>query len=281
MAAAMPPLLSVFFFILHAKIAFMSFAQGRDPKSRFSDRVDDYVKYRPHYASDVVATVRQASGLRASDCIADVGCGTGLLAEIFLQAGNQVIGVEPNEEMRIAGEQYLSAYPGFSMLAGSAEATTLAAGSVDYALAGQAFHWFRPAEARAEFARILRPEGWVVLIWHDRDTNGTPFLRAYEEFILRHAIDYENVRHSFVANYDALQRFFAPAPMQTILQRNRQVLDFDGLRGRLLSSSYIPKSGPTYDAMMAELPELFRTHATDDTVALEYETKIYYGHLTE
>ena len=281
MAAAMPPLLSVFFFMLHAKIAFMTFAQGRDPKSRFSDRVDDYVKYRPHYASDVVAAVRQACGLRASDRIADVGCGTGLLAEIFLQAGNQVIGVEPNAEMRIAGEQYLSGYPQFSLVAGSAEATTLAAGSVDYALAGQAFHWFKPPEARAEFARILRPGGWIVLVWHDRDRDGTPFLRDYEDFILRHAMDYENVRHSFVANYDALQRFFAPAPVQTILQRNRQVLDFDGLRGRLLSSSYIPKSGPKYDAMMAELPELFRTHATENTVALEYETKIYYGHLTE
>ncbi len=250
-----------------------------DPKARFSDRVDDYIKYRPHYSQDVVQALQRACGLRPEHTIADVGCGTGLLAQIFLANGNRVTGVEPNREMRIAGESYLAAYPNFSMVDGSAEATGLADASADFVIAGQAFHWFRPNDTRAEFARIVTPEGWVVLVWHDRDTTSKPFLRAYEDFVRRHSTDYEQVAHKYLASYDALQRFFAPDEVKLIEQRNRQALDFDGLRGRLLSSSYVPKAGEKYEAMMRELPHLFSSHAESGHVALEYDTKIYYGHL--
>ncbi len=251
----------------------------RDPVSRFSDRAEDYARYRPRYGSDVVHAIQQACNLRPEHLIADVGCGTGLLAEIFLQNGNRVIGVEPNCEMRLAGEKYLAAYPNFSMVEGSAEATTLPAGSLDFVIAGQAFHWFQPPQARAEFARILKPGGWAVLVWHDRDVLSTAFLRAYEAFVRQHAVDYEQVTHKYLASYHVLQHFFAPNEMKLIHQHNAQRLDFDGLRGRLLSSSYIPKSGERYDAMMQALPQLFQEHATDDQLVLEYDTKIYYGHL--
>ena len=146
-------------------------------------------------------------------------------------------------------------------------------------LAGQAFHWFRPPEARVEFARILKPGGWAVLVWHDRDIDATPFLRAYEAFLRQYANDYEQVTHKYLASYEALQRFFAPNEVQLIKQRNEQRLDFDGLRGRLLSSSYIPNSGDKHDAMIAALPKLFSAHAVDDRVVLEYDTKIFCGHL--
>jgi SAM-dependent methyltransferase len=252
---------------------------SRDPLVRFSDRVEDYVKYRPHYSHDVVHALQAACGLAPKHLIADVGCGTGLLAEIFLDNGNRVIGIEPNREMRLAGEKYLSGCSGFSAIEGSAEHSTLANESVDFVIAGQAFHWFRPPEARLEFARILKPGGWTVLVWHDRDIDSKPFLRAYEAFLRKHAADYEQVTHKYLASYDALQRFFAPDPVQLIKQRNEQRLDFDGLRGRLLSSSYIPKSGERHDAMMQALPTLFEEHAVEDHVVLEYETKIYYGHL--
>ena len=252
---------------------------ARDPAARFSDRAEDYVKYRPHYSSDVVHALRQACGLRPEHLIADVGCGTGLLAEIFLQHGNRVVGVEPNREMRQAGEEYLSAYPDFTMVDGSAEATSLPDASVDFVIAGQAFHWFQPSQTRVEFARILKPVGWAVLVWHDRDADSTPFLRSYEEFVRRHSTDYDQVSHKYLASYAALERFFAPDRMELIQQHNRQRLDFDGLRGRLLSSSYIPKSGERYEAMSRELPQFFSSHATDGHVVLEYDTKIYYGHL--
>jgi SAM-dependent methyltransferase len=159
------------------------------------------------------------------------------------------------------------------------EATTLAEASVDFVIAGQAFHWFRPPEARVEFARILKPGGWTVLVWHDRDIDSMPFLRAYEAFLRQHAVDYEQVTHKYLASYEALQRFFAANEVQLIKQHNEQRLDFDGLRGRLLSSSYIPKSGERHEAMMRALPQLFDKHAVDDRVVLEYDTKIYYGHL--
>ena len=252
---------------------------SRDPVTRFSDRADDYVKYRPHYSHDVVDVLRQACGLTSQHLLADVGCGPGMLAEVFLENGNRVIGVEPNREMREAGESYLSGYPNFSMVEGSAEDTTLSEASVDFVLAGQAFHWFRPPETRVEFARILKPGGWTVLVWHDRNTDTTPFLRAYEAFLRQYANDYEQVTHKYLASYEALQRFFAPNEVQLIKQRNEQRLDFDGLRGRLLSSSYIPKSGQKHDAMMAALPRLFSDYAVEDRVVLEYDTKIYYGHL--
>ena len=107
----------------------------------------------------------------------------------------------------------------------------------------------------------------------------TPFLRAYEDFVRRYSTDYEQVSHKYLASYDALQQFFAPNEMKLIRQHNQQQLDFDGLRGRLLSSSYIPKTGEPYEAMMRELPHLFSSHAENGHVTLEYDTKIYYGHL--
>jgi len=251
----------------------------RDSVTRFSDRAEDYARYRPHYSHDVVRALQQVCDLSREHLIADVGCGPGLLAEIFLQNGNRVIGVEPNPEMRVAGERYLAAYPDFSMVAGSAESTTLPAASIDFVAAGQAFHWFRPPQARIEFGRVLKPGGWTVLVWHDRDIDSTPFLRAYEAFVRQYANDYEQVSHKWVASYSAIEDFFAPNDMKLIKQHNQQQLDFDGLRGRLLSSSYIPKSGERYEAMMKALPELFAAYASDDHVRLEYDTKIYYGHL--
>ena len=252
---------------------------ARDPLTRFSDRAQDYAKYRPHYSHDVVHALQQACGLQPEHLIADVGCGPGLLAEVFLENGNQVIGVEPNHEMRIAGEKYLAAHPNFHMIDGSAEATTLADASIDFVVAGQAFHWFRPPEARREFARILKPGGWAVLVWHDRNTEATPFLREYEQFVRRHANDYEHVSHKWVAGYSAIEQFFAPNEMKLIRQHSEQRLDHDGLRGRLLSSSYIPRSGERHEAMMQQLPKFFASHASGDRVTLQYDTKIYYGHL--
>ena len=252
---------------------------GRDPATRFSDRAEDYAKYRPHYSPDVVHALQDACGLRPEHVIADVGCGPGLLAEVFLDNGNRVIGVEPNREMRRSADDYLADYLKFSMVDGSAEATTLPDISVDFVVAGQAFHWFQPDSTRTEFARILKPGGWAVLVWHDRNVDSTPFLRAYEDFVRCHSIDYEQVTHKYLASYAALERFFAPNRMQLIQQHNEQRLDFDGLHGRLLSSSYIPKSGEKYEAMSRELPQLFSSHAAGGEIVLQYDTKIYFGHL--
>jgi SAM-dependent methyltransferase len=276
--------------IRQVKIAFMgeidcrlkpAREDDRDPTVRFSDRVDDYVKYRPEYSPQIIEALRQACGLRPEHLIADVGCGTGMLAKIFLGAGNRVIGVEPNREMRVAGESYLADYPAFDMIEGTAEGTNLDSASIDFVAAAQAFHWFRPDETRAEFARVLKPGGWVVLIWHDRDTEANDFLRAYEDFLRRYSTDYDRVAHKYLASYPALEGIFAPNRLNVIVQRSQQCLDLVGLRGRLLSSSYIPNKGDRYEAMIAALPSLFTAHGADGQVVLEYNTCIYYGHLDQ
>lgn len=252
----------------------------RDPKTRFSDRVDDYVKYRLRYGREVVETLADACGLEPRDVLADVGCGTGFSAEPFLQNGNRVIGIEPNRDMREAGKSYLASYANFEMREGSAERTGLPDGSVEYVLAGQAFHWFAQQQARAEFARVLKPGGWCVLIWHDRSDHASPFLRAYEQFLQRHAVDYQQVVHRHVANFDVLRAFFAPCEVKLIALPAQQRFDLDGLRGRLLSSSYMPREGAQAEAMLADLPQLFLPHQRDGQVVLQYEMKIFYGHLT-
>src|SRR5215471_9718676 len=155
---------------------------GSAPTERFSDRVNDYIKYRPHYSSDVVKALQEHCGLAPEHLVVDVGCGTGLLAKILLENGNPVIGVEPNENMRLAGQEYLASYERFTMVDGTAENTGLAAKSADFVIAGQAFHWFQPAATRREFARVVKSDGWAVLIWHDREMESTPFLRDYEAF---------------------------------------------------------------------------------------------------
>ncbi len=160
----------------------MSFA---DAKQRFSNRVGDYVRYRPSYPSALVDLLRAECGLRPDHVMADVGSGTGILSRMFLENGNRVFGVEPNDEMRHAGEDYLSTFKKFSSIAGSAEATTLADASLDFVTVAQAFHWFEPAAARTEFQRILRRDGFVVIVWNDRLFDTTPFLREYEALLHR------------------------------------------------------------------------------------------------
>ena len=251
------------------------------PTERFSDRVDDYIKYRPHYSPEVIDALARACGLCPENTVVDVGCGTGLLAKIFLENGNRVIGVEPNANMRRAGEQYLSHFGSFRMVDGSAENTTVAAQSVDFVVAGQSFHWFQPDATRREFARIVKPGGWVVLIWHDRDTEATAFLRAYEAFLIQYSTDYTTVAHNKVANYGALERFYAPNEMHVIVQQSQQQFDLQGLRGRLLSSSYAPREGRQAEAMLTALPKLFSQFDESGRVTLLYRTRIYFGHLTQ
>src|SRR5437870_2796600 len=149
------------------------------PKERFSRRVENYVKYRPGYPGAVLDWLRQHCGLTADWVIADIGSGTGFLAELFLKNGNRVFGTEPNSEMRAAGETLLKKYSRFVSVDGSAEATGLDSSSVDLITAGQAFHWFDRPRARQEFERILKPGGWAALVWNERLIN-TPFLVAYD-----------------------------------------------------------------------------------------------------
>jgi SAM-dependent methyltransferase len=248
---------------------------------RFSTRVENYVKYRPGYPPAVVGLLGEECGLAPSSVVADVGSGTGILSELLLKNGNRVYGVEPNREMREAGERLLRAYENFTSVDGRAEATTLPDASVDLITAGQAMHWFEPDATRREFARILRPGGWVVVVWNERLTEGTPFLEEYERLLLDYGTDYREVSHKY-AEDSLIEPFFGAGRARLRTFENRQVFDFEGLRGRLLSASYVPEPGhPNHPPMLRELAALFERHQTGGKVSVDYETKVYYGQLKD
>lgn len=249
----------------------------KNATARFSDRVEDYVKYRPGYPAQVIDVLRSRCGLTSTSVIADIGSGPGNLARLFLENGNEVFAVEPNTEMREAGKQLLGSRSAYHSVDGRAEATRLENGSVDFVTAGQAFHWFDWPRAKTEFRRILRPSGWVALLWNERLTDSTPFLRDYESLLLQYGTDYKDVRHE--RSYENIGDFFGGKPDGTVLP-NQQVVDFDGLRGRLLSSSYVPAAGsPQREPMLRDLKDLFATHQRGGRVSIDYEVRMYFGRL--
>jgi len=249
-----------------------------NPTGRFSSRVSDYVRYRPSYPREILTLFEQECGLKRSSTVADIGSGTGLLAKLFLDFGCGVLGIEPNREMREAGEEFLAGSPKFSSVSGRAEATGLSNSSVDLVVAGQAFHWFDAAEARIEFARILREPKWVALIWNEREvTDG--FLTGYEELLKRYAPDYGRVDHRQVGA-PHMRAFFGYSNWKLAEFPNAQKFDLEGAQGRLRSSSYAPAtSDPEFAAMMAELGRLFHEYEVDGQVAFVYSTKVYFGTL--
>ena len=215
--------------------------------------------------------------------MADVGFGTGLLAERFLDVGCRVVGVEPNDAMRRAGHDRLSDRAALRIVDGRAEYTGLADSSVDLVAAGQAFHWFRVDDARAEFKRILVPGGWVLLVWNRRNVEDSALMAAYDDLLQRHCPEYSQIkgRGQDAEDVEALFSHFETATFPNV-----QVLDRQGLRGRLLSSSYAPAPGePGHPAMMEALEELWLAHAaeagpdTGPSVTFEYETRAYVGQL--
>lgn len=250
-----------------------------DPTRRFTDRVENYVRYRPGYPTEVLDILRDETGLSPASVVADVGSGTGKSSELFLGNGNPVLGVEPNASMREAAERLLAEYSKFRSVTGTAEATTLAAASVDYVVAGQAFHWFNRPRAQAEFARILRPRGWVVLMWYTRRLDATPFLREYEVLHTQYGVDYRQVQHTNITP-DVLGAWFAGGRYQARKLDYEQRFDFEGLRGRLLSSSFMPtESHPDYEPMLVRLRELFDAHQQAGQVRIEYDVELHWGHV--
>ncbi len=256
---------------------------GLNSTTRFSDRVDNYVKYRPAYPPGVLEFLAAELKLTPSAVLADLGSGTGISAKLFLDNGNLVYGIEPNREMRVAAEAILQGYPNFHSIAGAAEATTLPDSSVDFVVAAQAFHWFDVSAARAEAVRILKPVGYGILLWNDRLTQGTPFLQAYEELLLRFGTDYAEINHRNAQAVDrqALTQFFGHADWRLHTLPNAQLFDYEGLQGRLLSSSYAPLAGhPNYEPMLQRLREIFVEYEELGKVRFEYETQVYFGALT-
>ncbi len=247
--------------------------------NRFTSRVEDYARYRPGYPVEIIHLLATECGLTPDSIVADVGSGTGKLSEIFLANGNVVIGIEPNESMRVVAEEIFNDDPRFRSVNGTAEATTLPEASVDLIVAGQAFHWFDPPKTREEWIRILKPGHWVALIWNDRELETTPFLSDYEQMLVDFGTDYAEVRHD--KGMPMIQQFFAGDEFVLKGFPNTQVFDFDGLRGRVRSSSYTPEPNhPSFDPMMRRLEAVFDKHQENGYVNFDYETKVFYGRLS-
>ena len=250
-----------------------------NPTKRFSSRVENYVRYRPGYPKEIIDLLRNDCGLTKKSVIADVGSGTGKLTELFLANGNRVFGIEPNKEMREAGERLLKKFSRFVSVDGTAEVTTLPDQCADFITAGQAFHWFDRRQCRAEFLRILKPGGWVAIIWNDRRSNATRFLAEYEKLLRLFATDYDQVNHRRANDTAAIREFFHIQPRLKIFP-NAQWFDFDGLKGRLLSSSYAPEAGqPGHDEMLKALKVVFEAYVQNGRVVFEYDTHVHYGRM--
>ena len=250
----------------------------RDPTKRFSDRVENYVKYRPSYPSAVLDGLRDHCGLSDRSAVADIGSGTGFFTERLLQSGCQVFAVEPNDEMRHAAEEGLGTSLRFHSVSGTAEHTGLDSQSIDIVTAAQAFHWFRRDETRQEFQRILKADGWVALVWNQRGID-SPFQSAYDELLRQRVPEYDRVNHRNVEDTD-VAAFLGPAQYQCLTFENCQYLDLESLKGRMQSSSYTPPPGaPGHADLMAGLEAVFLEHATEGKVAFEYETQLHLGKL--
>jgi SAM-dependent methyltransferase len=251
---------------------------SKAPTERFSDRVENYVRFRPGYPPEVIELLRTECGLRSDHVVADIASGTGIFTRLLLENGNRVFAVEPNAEMREAGTHYLASYEKLTAVAGTAEETMLSAESVDFVTAAQAAHWFNRDRARQEFARTLKPGGWCVLIWNERRTASTPFLRDYEELLLTYGTDYKEVRHERTTA--VIHEFFAPLRHQERVFELRVPSDYESVAGRLLSSSYAPLEGhPNYAPMMRDLERIVRTHEQRGPIEFEYDTRVFYGRM--
>jgi SAM-dependent methyltransferase len=248
------------------------------PTERFSDRADAYAAARPGYPREIATELMRVFDLPRDAVVVDLGSGTGLSCEPFLRAGLTVIGVEPNDAMRAAGDRHIASCAGFRSVKGTAEATTLPDASVDLAIAAQAAHWFEPRAAGQEAKRILKCPPHAALIWNDRASSGDPFAEGYEALLVEHGgAEYARVRHRH-AHHDLVAAFFGHVDYRELRFGNPTLLDFDTLAQRLNSASYVPKAdAPGYAPMMAALRRLFDVTQRDGSVAMVYETRVFLG----
>jgi ubiquinone/menaquinone biosynthesis C-methylase UbiE len=249
-----------------------------DNTKRFSNRVDNYVKYRPDYPKEILAFLENEIAFNKDFIVTDIGSGTGIFSQLFLENGNTVFGVEPNTPMRDKSEELLKKYSLFKSIDGTAEQTTLQNESVDLITAAQAFHWFDIQKTKTEFKRILKPTGYCCLIWNER-LNTSPFSKAYDNMLLEYSTDYAKVDHKNIDD-KKIEAFFSPNKVIKQSFNNKQVFDFDGLKGRLLSSSYTPdENHPKHKPMIESLKNIFTLFKQNNTVQFDYETKLYVGKL--
>ncbi|MEO1435349.1 MAG: class I SAM-dependent methyltransferase [Bacteroidota bacterium] len=252
-----------------------------DSTKRFSDRVQDYIRYRPEYPAKVISYLQERNLLLPGDAVADLGSGTGKSSIIFLQKGIKTFGIEPNEAMRFAAEDLLSSFSHFESIDGTAEQTTLPDHSIKLAVAGQAFHWFDIPKARREVQRILQPNGYALLLYNIRADDASGFMKDYHQFLLDYSTDYRLINKRKVDPI-AYQAFFGHAHYESAQFPNQQVFDLEGLKGRYFSCSYaLPDNHPNFVEALEKLEVLFDQYQKNGQLEMIYRTEIFWGHLKD
>lgn len=249
----------------------------KDNTSLFSGRVENYIKYRPAYPPALIHLLAEKCALTPTSVIADIGSGTGILTELFLKNGNLVHAVEPNAEMRMAAEKLLERYANFISVDAAAESSTIRSQSVDFITAGQAFHWFMVDATRAEFSRILKPNGWVVLAWNLPRTE-TPFEKDYEHFWQNELKSSHEARDQYET---LVAHFFGVAqPERVRLEGVAQGMNREQLVGRILSSSAALQTGDAgYEPFLKKIHGMFERHQQNGRVILNYNAEVFIGKL--
>jgi len=243
----------------------------------FTGRAEEYAKYRPGYPEQIVTLLEHKIEFDQSKDIADVGCGTGRLSRVFLNNGNLVFGVEPNEEMRTMSEKLLNKFINFISVEGTAEVTMLATSSVDVVTVGQAFHWFDLKKTKKEFKRVLRKDGYVVIVWNERK-NGSQVMKAVNKILLSLDQEHEEAEKNLV-DKNLLNTFYGVEKVNTSTFPNFQMLDLAGLKGRIRSISYVPSEGEENKRVMNEIKDVFEKFNNGGMVKIEYDTKVFWGKL--
>ena len=250
---------------------------SNDPTKRFSDRVSNYVKYRPGYPKEIINHLEKECYLSAHSVIADVGAGTGIFTKLLLEKGYKVFAIEPNDAMRDEADSQLSNFPGYHSMVGKADLTGLTSQSINLIVCAQAFHWFNTPETKAEFQRILQPGGPVVLIWNNRDIEADAFAAAYDALLKTLGGDYERINHQNLKEPDFV-RFYKNGNYTLTKFANQQVFDFEQLAGRAFSSSYIPAENTEEGKVFkSALKAIFDQHQRDGKVIFRYNTEVYLG----
>jgi SAM-dependent methyltransferase len=248
-----------------------------DNTKRFSDRVENYKKYRPDYPIEVIGALKDSCGLNKSSVIADIGSGTGIFSALLLPVVRMVYAIEPNAEMRKAAEEALSSYGNFNSRDACAEDTGLDSHSIDIVTAATAFHWFDKEKTKREFSRILKKNKWVILIWNERNKHESEFLIAYEAIFNNHIPEYATKHHKNVSAL-FIDEWYGPGKSELITFRNHKKLNWEGLLGRFLSSSYAPRENqPHYARVIDELKQTYERCAHNDAIVFEYTTRLYVG----
>lgn len=245
----------------------------KDSTQRFSNRVENYIKYRPDYPPEVIAYLRRQTGLSKDSTVADIGSGTGIFTRHLLDQGSKVYAIEPNSEMREAADALLKEYPNYTSIDAPASKTTLKDHSIDLIVCAQAFHWFNTQEAKQEFQRILKPSGRATLIWNNRITDTDNFAKDYDQLLREKTADYNEVNHQKLSPKD-FRAFFKEGKYEKMVYPSYQEFDEAGFLGRANSSSYVPAGDEAFQQL---LKDIFQRHQVNGIVKFHYDTEIYTG----